>query len=85
MKILKQIFLIAAFVFGISIAASAQDRDRDKRPPKNNPPVIVPGKKPDDKPKENRPKEDDRDKDNRGKKPQIVLNKTAEVIEIEFI
>lgn len=68
MKTLKQIFLTAMIVIGISMTASAQDKDRKQRPPKE-PPVIVPGKNREDKPKENPPKEDDRNKDNRGKKP----------------
>jgi len=84
MKILKQIFLTMAIVVGLSFAVSAQDKDQKQRPPKN-PPVIVPGDKEKEKPKENRPKEEDRNKDNRGKKPQIVLIKTAGTIETEYV
>ncbi len=69
MKTLKQLLFALAVVIGISMTASAQDRDGRKPPPKNNkPPIVVVEPK---RPKEDKPK--DNDKDNRGKKPQAML------------
>ncbi len=82
MKTLKQIFLMIAIVIGVSIAASAQDKEQ-KRPPKD-PPVINPGEK-QKPPKDTRPKDEDKNKDNRGKKPQIAFIEKTNTIEIEFV
>lgn len=71
-----------AIVIGVSIAASAQDKEQ-KRPPKD-PPVINPGEK-QKPPKDTRPKDEDKNKDNRGKKPQIAFIEKTNTIEIEFV
>ncbi|MGI8811890.1 MAG: hypothetical protein ACR2IH_05105 [Pyrinomonadaceae bacterium] len=44
MKVLKQIFLFAFIMAGLTLAVSAQKDDR-QRPPKEKPPVIQPGEK----------------------------------------
>ena len=44
MKIIKQIFLSAFIMAGLTLAVAAQKDDR-QRPPKEKPPVIQPGEK----------------------------------------
>jgi hypothetical protein len=44
MRVLKEILLIFALVFGLSLAVSAQKDDQKKPPPKGNPPVVNPGR-----------------------------------------
>jgi hypothetical protein len=44
-KILTHIFFVAAMLVGFSVTASAQQDGKKPRPPKEPPPVIVPGKK----------------------------------------
>jgi len=79
MKTLKQLILAAAFIFCISMSASAQKNDGKKTPPKENPPrVVVKGDKGD----KEKPREDKRDNDNRGKKPQAYFYKTEYITEI---
>jgi hypothetical protein len=56
MKILKQILFTFVAVAGLSLAVSAQKGGGQQRPPKEKPPVIKPGDKPKNPPKENRPK-----------------------------
>jgi hypothetical protein len=84
MKILKQFVLILAMTISASIAVAAQDKDQKRRPPKEDPPKIVPGEKDRDKPRENRPKDEDKNKDDRGKKPQMFVYKTTEETKIIF-
>jgi hypothetical protein len=45
MKMLQKILVMCALVVGVSVIASAQD-DKDKRPPKEKPPVVNPQPKP---------------------------------------
>ena len=59
MKSLKQIIFVFALFVGLGLSVSAQSDDQ-KRPPKERPPVVDPGKKP---PRGNPPpKGDDRPK-----------------------
>jgi len=67
-KILTHIFFVAAMLVGFSVTASAQQDGKKARPPKEPPPVIVPGKKPD--PKDEKPKEP---KDEKNKKPEATI------------
>lgn len=54
MKTLRQLIFIFVAVTGLTLAVSAQKNDQ-KKPPKDPPPVINPGDK---KPKERPPRED---------------------------
>jgi hypothetical protein len=58
MKFLREISFILMAVCGLTLAVSAQKDDKS-RPPKEKPPVVVPGDK---KPPQNPPKGDDRPK-----------------------
>lgn len=58
MRVLKEILLVFALVFGLSLAVSAQ-KDDQRRPPKEKPPVVTPKEKP---PKDNPPKGGDKPK-----------------------
>ncbi len=70
MRTLRQLIFAAAFIFCISISASAQKDDERKPPPKKDPPVVVvKGGKEREKPKEDK----NRGNDNRGKKPQAYF------------
>lgn len=70
MRTLKHLLFAAAFIFCISISASAQKKDGRKTPPKDPPPVVVVK---DEKEKE-KPRDDkNRGNDNRGKKPQAYF------------
>ncbi len=81
MNTLKQLILVAAFVFCVTMSTSAQNNDGKKTPPKGTPPVVVVKGKEKEKPKEDK----NRDNDNRGKKPQAVLFKTEDETEIDFV
>ena len=50
MKFLKQLIYSSMLIVGLSLTASAQ-KDDQKKPPKENPPVVTPK----DKPRDNRP------------------------------
>ncbi len=80
MKILKQLIFIMVFVIGVSISASAQKNDDQKKtPPKEDrPKIVVPEKK--DPPKE-KPR-DNKNNDNRGKKPGMAFLGISGKIEI---
>ncbi|CAN5350216.1 hypothetical protein BH10ACI1_BH10ACI1_27340 [soil metagenome] len=67
MKILKQLFFAAAVIFCFTFAAAAQRPDKTPVPKGTPPVIIVPPKKPDEKPKQDEPKNDER------KKPEIAL------------
>ncbi len=58
MKSLKQIILMFAVVISLGLSVSAE-KDDQKRPPKEKPPVIDPKEKP---PRENPPKDQDKPK-----------------------
>ncbi len=64
-KILTHIFFVAAMLVGFSVTASAQQDGKKPRPPKEPPPVIVPGKKPEPK--------DEKPKDEKNKKPEATI------------
>ncbi|MDQ6787945.1 MAG: hypothetical protein M3033_14155 [Acidobacteriota bacterium] len=83
MRALKQLVLVAAFIFCISMSASAQNNDGKKTPPKDGQPpvVVVKGKDNREKPKEDK----NRGNDNRGKKPQAFLLKTDDETEISSV
>lgn len=81
MKILKHLLLMTVFVVGLSMTATAQKNDDQKRPPKN-PPTIDPGKK---EPKEKPPSNDNRNNDNRGKKPSGIIFMSGNRSEINFV
>ena len=51
MKNLKQLLLAVAFIIGISISASAQEKGEKKPPKKDPPPVIVVKPQPKETPK----------------------------------
>lgn len=54
MKFLKHFLFMLLLMTGLSVAAMAQkDGDKQKPPPKGNPPVVVPREKP---PRDNPPK-----------------------------
>lgn len=67
-KILTQIFFAVAVMVCFSMTAMAQEDEKRARPPKEPPPVIVPGEKPKkEKPKEEKPK------DEKNKKPGSIV------------
>jgi hypothetical protein len=67
-RILIQIFFAVAVMVCFSMTAMAQqDGEKKPRPPKEPPPVIVPG----DKPK--KPPKDDKPKDEKDKKPEAMV------------
>ena len=66
-NIFKQLLFTVAFIFCISMTASAQD---GKKLPKKDPPVVVVEPKK-DKPKEDKPR--DNNNNNKGKKPQTFF------------
>lgn len=81
MKIIKQLLFIAIITICASFAALAQDRgDKQKRPPKDPPPVVVPQPKKGEKPKEDKPKNDE----NRPKKPQSMVFEVLQMTGIRF-
>lgn len=82
MKILKQMLFALVFVIGFSVAASAQGRGDQKRPPKGEAPRI---EVPDKKPPKDRPKNDGRGRDNRGKKPGTAEVLLGTVITIDLV
>jgi hypothetical protein len=84
MKTVKKLLLTVAFVFCISLSASAQQQqERDgKKPTKKNPPVIP--IVPKDKSKDDK-KKDERENDNRGKKPQAFIFDLKNTIKISFV
>lgn len=60
MKFIRQFLFMLMLVTGMSVAAMAQrDGDKQKPPPKGNPPVVVPREKP---PRDNPPKGGDKPK-----------------------
>lgn len=67
MKILRDIAFGLAVIIGLSVSVSAQKNDQ-KRPPKDKPPVVTPKDKP---PKGDKPK-DDKGRGG-GKKPGLAL------------
>jgi hypothetical protein len=79
-NILKQFFYTVAFIFCISMTASAQD-GRKPPPKKVDPPRVIvrDDKKPP--PKGEKPRNDD----NKGKKPQAFFLNTESIIEISFV
>ncbi len=79
MKILKKLLLTLAFVFCVSVYASAQTNEPKKTPPKDGkPPVVVVKEKP-------KPKEDKPNDDKRVKKPQAFLFRTKNENEMSFV
>jgi hypothetical protein len=78
MKILKKLLLATAFVFCVSLSASAQTNEGKKTPPKEKPPVVVVKEKP-------KPKEDKPNDDNRVKKPQAFIFKAKNENEMSFV
>jgi len=56
MKMLQKILIMCALVAGLTVAASAQNDDKDKRPPKDKPPVVNPHPKPPPTPEPKKPK-----------------------------
>lgn len=55
MKVLQKILFVFLVIGGLSLSASAQKDDKDKRPPKN-PPTVNPEKKPPPTPEPKKPK-----------------------------
>ena len=83
MKLLKQLLFISIFTICLSFTAMAQkqgDEKKNERPPKDQPKVNPEDKKP---PKNN--DNDNRNNDNRPKKPQMVVFKNTNQIEINFV
>ncbi|CAN5349328.1 hypothetical protein BH20ACI1_BH20ACI1_29180 [soil metagenome] len=78
MKILKQLLFTIAVLFCFSIAASAQKQDDKDKKPKKDPPVVV--VKDREKPKEEKPKKDDN-----VKKPEMEFYMSENRIEVSLI
>jgi hypothetical protein len=80
MRTLKQLILAAAFIFCISMSASAQKNGNKKPPPKEGKPpvVVVKGDKGDKGDKERPKDEKNRGNDNRGKKPPAYFFRMEE-------
>jgi len=79
MKILKKLLFAVAVMFCFSLAASAQNQEGKKPPPKDRPPVVPVEPK---KPKDEKPKDD---KENKEKKPGISFYLSENRIEINSI
>jgi hypothetical protein len=56
MKMLQKFLVTCALVVTLSVIASAQGDDKDKRPPKQKPPVVNPQPKPAPTPEPKKPK-----------------------------